>query len=203
MTGPEFYSEESRGTQIKSPVRLLVGACRQLRLDVEPTPSLAQLTAAMGEELFNPPNVKGWPGGRSWIGAGTLAVRYRLADALIGGRPVAGLDPIGRDRFLVVPRDPAAGGAMVARMVEADRVRRDGRARDGIRVRFDPASVFPEGAPGRPGALVDALLGRLVATAVPPSTRAALVDACEKTPAPERTAVVAALILSSPEYQLA
>lgn len=48
FTSPEFFARESRGTMIKSPVHLLVGSCRLLNLDVTPTPSLAQITAAMG-----------------------------------------------------------------------------------------------------------------------------------------------------------
>ncbi len=86
FTAPEFYAPPSRGSLIKSPVRLLVGVCRQLQLDVEPTTRLTQLLTAMGQQLFNPPQDKGWPGNQNWLRAETLAVRYQLADALLDGR---------------------------------------------------------------------------------------------------------------------
>jgi uncharacterized protein (DUF1800 family) len=203
FTSPEFDSDASRGTQIKSPVRLLVGACRQLKLEVEPTPTLAQLAAAMGQELFNPPNVKGWPGGRSWIGAGTLAVRYHLPEALIDGREPAGLEPLGFHRFLVVPRDATQGPAMLARMQGAMADRGAERRKEGLKCRFRPEALFPRGVPGEPSALVDAMLARLVVTRVRPSTRPALIAACAAAAPPDRPAVVARLILASPEYQMA
>ena len=109
LVSPEFYSPASRGNQIKSPVQLLVGACRQLQLDVEPTPLLAEATAAMGQELFRPPNVKGWPGGKDWISTGTLAVRHHLPESLLDGKAPNGLEPIGRERFLTLPADATAG----------------------------------------------------------------------------------------------
>ncbi|WP_169980844.1 DUF1800 domain-containing protein [Tautonia rosea] len=203
FTAPECYDESSRGTLIKSPVRLLVGACRQLRLEVEPTPSLAELTAAMGQALFDPPNVKGWPGGRAWIGSGTLAVRYQLADALLESRIPAGLEPIGFDRFLLVPRDPSQMQERMERMEQAMADRSTERNKDGIKTRFDADSLFPDGPPESPVALVDAMLDRLIVTSVRETTRKGLIRACQTAPAADRPAVVARLILASPEFQMA
>ncbi|MGE3821866.1 MAG: DUF1800 family protein [Isosphaeraceae bacterium] len=203
FTAPEFYADAARGTLIKSPVRLLVGACRQLGLEVEPTPTLAQLTAAMGQELFNPPNVKGWPGGRAWVGAGTLAVRYHLPEALIEGKVPTGLEPLGFSRFLALPRDAMRGPEMMARVRGAMAERAEERRRGGLRCRFRPEAIFPEGVPADPAALVDEMLARLVVTRIRPGTRAALISACEGVPATDRSAVVARLILASPEYQMA
>lgn len=203
FTAPEFYDEAARGSLIKSPVRLLVGACRQLALEVEPTPTLAQLTAAMGQDLFNPPNVKGWPGGRSWIGAGTMAVRYHLPEALIGGKEPAGLEPLGFNRFLPVPRDATQGPAMVARLEGAMAERSAERRRDGLKCRLRPEAIFPAGVPEDPAALVDAMLARLVVTRVRQTTRKALITAVEPAAPPDRPALIARLILASPEYQLA
>ena len=36
----------------------------------------------LGQELFNPPNVKGWDGGKAWISTSTLLARYNLAGLL-------------------------------------------------------------------------------------------------------------------------
>jgi uncharacterized protein (DUF1800 family) len=203
FTSPEFYADASCGSQIKSPVRLLVGACRQLKLDVTPTPTLAELTAAMGQELFNPPNVKGWPGGNTWIGAGTLAVRYHLPTALIDGKEPVGLEPLGFNRFLAVSRDAMQGPAMMARMEGAMAERSAERKKDGLRCKFRPDALFPDGAPAAPEKLVDSLLARLVVTTVRPSARAAMIAACADTAPSDRPAAAVRLILESPEYQMA
>ncbi len=203
FTSAEFYSEASRGSQIKSPVRLLVGACRQLQLDVTATPSLAQLTAAMGQELFNPPNVKGWPGDKTWISAGTLAVRYHLPDALLDGKEPAGLEPLGFSRFLAISRDATQGPAMMARMESSMAERRSERRKEGLKCRFRTEALFPQGPPADPAALVDDLLRRLVVTTVRPSAREALLTACVDTRPADRPTVVIRLILASPEYQMA
>ena len=45
-----------------------------------------QIMKGMGQELFQPPNVKGWPGEERWITSGTLDTRNALAMGLISGR---------------------------------------------------------------------------------------------------------------------
>ena len=53
----------------------------------------------MGQELFNPPNVAGWFGNRSWINAATLlgrlnvlgTVAQQLGGPVMGGQPVTAL----------------------------------------------------------------------------------------------------------------
>ena len=48
---------------------IVVGAVHALELDDPPpsTVALAEETALQGQDLFYPPNVGGWPGGRSWL----------------------------------------------------------------------------------------------------------------------------------------
>ena len=63
LTSDAFYAPRNRGVLVKSPVDLVVGTLRQFRFTTgEPTPFV--FTAAqLGQNLFAPPNVKGWPGG--------------------------------------------------------------------------------------------------------------------------------------------
>src|SRR6516225_2558495 len=42
----------------------------------------------MGQDLFEPPNVGGWPSGRTWIHARSMIIRANYAAALIAGRNV-------------------------------------------------------------------------------------------------------------------
>lgn len=77
-----FFSTEARLSLIKSPIELLLGAVRQL--DAKPNlPSLARLSAELGQDLFEPPTVKGWDGGRLWISSTTLIQRANFATALL------------------------------------------------------------------------------------------------------------------------
>lgn len=75
----DFYSPASYATQIKSPVHLVVSTYRKLGLrDVPTIPDFGRMTAGLGQALFNPPNVAGWAGGRTWITPSTLLQRGNL-----------------------------------------------------------------------------------------------------------------------------
>jgi len=77
-----FWDPANRGSLIKSPVELVVGTLRQL--DVAPggaTPFVV-VAAGMGQNLFSPPNVKGWPGGEQWINSNSLLARKQFLDRL-------------------------------------------------------------------------------------------------------------------------
>lgn len=202
FTAPEFYHVEARGTQIKGPVRLLVGACRDLRLQGEVTPSLAQLTVPLGQELFNPPTVKGWPGGNTWISASTLALRSRLGETLVRGKEPPAPEALGRARLIALSRNPVEAEATTRRQLQMDAERRAMREAKGLQTRFDPRRLTSDGLRDDPEKVVEQLLGRLLV--VPPRavTRRAVVEACRATPASERVAVAVSLILASPEYQL-
>ena len=72
----DFYSPPSVATQIKSPVQLVVSTYRKLGLQELPTiPDFNQLTAGLGQTLFNP---RTWPAGPAdgpWITPGSLLQR--------------------------------------------------------------------------------------------------------------------------------
>ncbi len=75
----DFYSPPSYATQIKSPVHLVVSTYRKLGLREMPTiPDFGRMTAGLGQALFNPPNVAGWAGGRTWITPSTFLQRGNL-----------------------------------------------------------------------------------------------------------------------------
>ena len=75
----DFYSPAAYATQVKSPVHLVVSTYRKLGLTALPTiPDFGRLTARLGQTLFNPPNVAGWAGGRTWITPASLLERGNL-----------------------------------------------------------------------------------------------------------------------------
>lgn len=77
-----FYAPENVGNKIKSPIELLAGTMRQLGVSEVDTRGVIILQQALGQTLFRPPNVAGWPGGRTWIDNSTLLLRLNLAAAI-------------------------------------------------------------------------------------------------------------------------
>ncbi len=82
FTADWFYADENIGTAIKSPVELMVGLQRMLPMQIQNAENLLLLQRLLGQVLFYPPNVAGWPGGRSWIDSTTLVTRMRLPQLL-------------------------------------------------------------------------------------------------------------------------
>jgi uncharacterized protein (DUF1800 family) len=82
-----FFDTGTRRKRIKEPVELAVGAIRALEV-VRPTVStraLAEACERMGQSLFQPPNVAGWPGGEAWLTTTALVARANFAAALVAG----------------------------------------------------------------------------------------------------------------------
>ncbi len=78
FTSDWFYSEKNIGARIKSPVELLVGIRRILPMQLQNEEVLLLVQRLLGQILFYPPNVAGWPGGKSWIDSSSLMFRLRL-----------------------------------------------------------------------------------------------------------------------------
>ena len=78
FTSDWFYEEKNIGTRIKSPVELLAGIRRLLPMQLENNQSQLLFQRALGQVLFYPPNVAGWPGGKNWIDSSSLMLRLRI-----------------------------------------------------------------------------------------------------------------------------
>lgn len=77
-----FYTEKNIGNKIKSPIELLAGIRRLLPLELDNDQSQLLFQKVLGQILFYPPNVAGWPGGRTWIDSSTLMVRLQIPQVL-------------------------------------------------------------------------------------------------------------------------
>ncbi len=75
LTSDYFYRPENKMTLIKSPVELTVGTLRQFNIQLLNLEAPLKITANLGQDIFYPPNVKGWPGGEYWINSRTLQLR--------------------------------------------------------------------------------------------------------------------------------
>jgi len=104
LTSDAFYAEANRATLIKSPVDLVVGTLRTFDVKTGELTPFAFLSASLGQNLFSPPNVKGWPGGEAWINSTTLLQRKQFLERLFRGQDMRSIDGM-------MPR----GGARVAK----------------------------------------------------------------------------------------
>jgi uncharacterized protein (DUF1800 family) len=78
FTADWFYDEKNVGKKIKSPIELLAGIRRMLPMEIENEDAQLLVQKLLGQTLFYPPNVAGWPGGKAWIDSSTMLFRMRL-----------------------------------------------------------------------------------------------------------------------------
>jgi Protein of unknown function (DUF1800) len=177
LNSKAFYSADSIGAQIKSPVQLVAGTVRLLGVDMPPERSLMASLTQMGQIPFMPPNVRGWLGGRVWINTSTIFVRYNTGIWLAGGpgpgyvRGRAG----GKNGFRIITRGPDDN------------------------VSFEPVDDHVDSS----DELVDLWLARLIQRPVDEHQRQVLVNAVgDGYDDPSATRKLVQLIVSMPEYQL-
>lgn len=80
---PAFWAADNRGGLVKSPVDFVVGAFHDLDVRPEDPRPLVGLLRQLGQDLFAPPNVSGWPGGDVWINSQTLLMRKQFVERLL------------------------------------------------------------------------------------------------------------------------
>ena len=90
FSSAHFYHHTVIGQQIKSPAALVAGIVRSMDTPVRDLGVLVDAMRLMGQDLFFPPSVKGWEGGRSWINTSTLFVRQNTSTFLLTGRRPSG-----------------------------------------------------------------------------------------------------------------
>ncbi len=69
LKSQHFFDDLNVGAQIKSPAETVIGMLKHLKY---PDRWARNIMSTLGLELFNPPNVAGWKGYRSWISTKTL-----------------------------------------------------------------------------------------------------------------------------------
>ena len=115
-----FYSNRAYRALVKSPVEFAVGAYKALgfkEIDERAPRALAQ----MGQILFYPPNVAGWPGGANWLTSQTMIARQNFLTALVNS-------PAERDGWMQsVPLNASkAAGDLIDSLLQGDASRSDG-----------------------------------------------------------------------------
>lgn len=83
-----FFREENIGTKIKSPIELMAGMRRILPMEIQNPENLIAYQKLLGQMLLYPPNVAGWPSGKSWIDSSTLMLRLQMPQIWSGLKPL-------------------------------------------------------------------------------------------------------------------
>ena len=96
LTDPEFPA--TNGRLVKQPVEWLVGAVRQLGLDIAKVQAPAVLRA-LGQLPFRPPSVGGWPVGPAWLTTSSTEARIRTGQTLAAQAEAATAGLTGNDRL--------------------------------------------------------------------------------------------------------
>jgi uncharacterized protein (DUF1800 family) len=83
-----FFADENLGDRVLGPVEYVIGAARALEFFEPPcsTLVLAEWCGRLGQDLFYPPNVGGWPSGRSWLTTRSVVGRANYAAGLVDGK---------------------------------------------------------------------------------------------------------------------
>ncbi len=88
FNSPAFFSAKAYRARVKSPAEFVVGAVRAMGL----TPSvpvlsvMGQTMATMGQTIFDPPNVAGWPGDKvssGWVSTQAWITRVNFINLLL------------------------------------------------------------------------------------------------------------------------
>jgi uncharacterized protein (DUF1800 family) len=120
-----FYEAKNIGCRIKSPVELIVGIRRALPMKLENEQVQLLLQRLLGQLLFYPPNVAGWPGGKNWIDSSSLMFRLRIPQLIYDNDEVA-LSPKDDDDQMMGMKDMGKkkgkmgkkGGQMISAAVD-------------------------------------------------------------------------------------
>jgi uncharacterized protein (DUF1800 family) len=185
FSSKEFYSESIIRNQVKSPVQWLVGSVRVLERDLPPPFVCFGLTRNLGQDLFAPPNVKGWDGGLSWITTNNLLARYNEAALLVQG-----------DTSMLA-------GTMMANNPNANAIA--GRRLQNVPLaRVNVEKLFTEKERADKDALVAALERRLLQSKLKPKQETVLRGFLDSQAELRDEVVLEAirLVMSTPEYQL-
>ena len=122
FTSDGFSAPSTRHALIKSPAEFVAGTLRTLDIQTNGT-ALPPIMAALGQELFNPPNVAGWPGGPIWISTNTMLTRANMANSIaVATGPVSGWWVDLRQAFGLAPAPSASDmvSAVLNHLVDGD-----------------------------------------------------------------------------------
>lgn len=90
----EFYATTAKRARVKSPAELVVGALRQLGAKISNSDTgvyeASNAMTSLGQPIFEPPTVFGWKEGLHWISTNGMLERLRVAETIADARKSEG-----------------------------------------------------------------------------------------------------------------
>jgi uncharacterized protein (DUF1800 family) len=213
LASRHFYSDHAFRQRVKGPVEYVLGAVQTVyrrygEQDAEyrslPQRMLVSWLGAMGQHLFAPPNVKGWPGGPSWLNTSTVLQRDNFAGAVAMGTLWFNPTP---ESIAAIPGSAATPGQVTSKPTQSPPPV-EMPEEPAPPLAFDPAQLLAEERVSCPDDVVRALLDLYLPGGVRSEVRANLVAfVAEGNPSgpvlSRRVREAVHAILSIAEYQLA
>ncbi|VXC19606.1 conserved hypothetical protein [Flavobacterium sp. 9R] len=84
----EYAKNDTGGSKIKNPLEYILLLTNELHTQRPQSSTIAFFLKQQGMDLFNPPNVKGWDGGKSWLTSQIYLQRNNVADLLCSGKSI-------------------------------------------------------------------------------------------------------------------
>jgi uncharacterized protein (DUF1800 family) len=162
-----FFSARAIRTQIKSPAQLVAGTLRLWQVGAKNDRPYVNAMRQMGQDLFYPPNVKGWPGGEDWINTTTLMERYNFANLVVN------------NAFVPLPAPPApAANKAPATPAAGQKDKPEAKVESPKPALTAPALALPlfAGKKETPEQLVDQLAEALLQGPLPDTQRKELIE---------------------------
>jgi uncharacterized protein (DUF1800 family) len=132
LSSPWFNNPSVRHARYSWPAEFVARAIREVGWQGVSLDTVKSPLASMGQQLFEPPNVGGWPLGSDWFSTGTMLARTNFAATLAASQKqhlAATLESEGQtpqallaamlDRVTPAPLDPAPQQALMAYLAAA------------------------------------------------------------------------------------
>ncbi|SOE72456.1 Uncharacterized conserved protein, DUF1800 family [Burkholderia sp. OK233] len=188
-----FWDDGDRGVLVKSPVEFVVGTLRAFDIGYDNTAPFAAQIRTLGENLFYPPNVKGWPGGTIWINSSTLLARKQFVEQLFRATETARPQRVNNPVGAKIAASGAPGNMQASAPMQRAMVRVGPAGQGGVRFDIDTWLAHYNTAPtAKPGLSAELQLQHAVLPLTP-------VDAIETDST--ASAYLEALLMD-PAYQL-
>ncbi len=188
-TAEWFYDDKNIGQRIKSPVELIVGIRRTLPMTIDNAGIQILLQRVLGQLLFYPPNVAGWPGGKSWIDSSSLMLRLRLPQLIHGN-----------EEFAVKPK--ADDDQQMGMKENFNNIKPANKGAFQLNAAIDWGAYINNFAPVSKEQLYNNIEGVLLQTKPGSVTKTAVMGLANNSTREEYIKTVTIALMSTPEYQL-
>jgi hypothetical protein len=203
LSSQHFYSGHAFRQRIKWPVEYVLGAAKTVSGGIIPQQALVKRMEGMGQALFAPPNVKGWPAAQTWLNTSTVLARQNFSQAVAMGH--IWQEALPQENFgIAIERDFVEVTGPDGRPVQQPSLPEEAAPADN----FDPARLVRNAKVEKAEDVVAVLIDAFLPGGISDTKRARMVAFVAagqpKGKALERRVREAVhAILSMPEYQLA